>query len=311
MSFSRSRILAALAATVLLWTCTGDRSVGPSSSPVRGAAASVAAPSGQVLVGAGDIARCDRTYDEATAAILDTIPGAVFTVGDNVLGTSSAPPDFTNCYDPSWGRHKARTRPAVGHMEGWSPGYATYVQYFAAAAGDAGKFYYSYDLGSWHVVVLNSNISMAAGSSQEQWLRADLTAHPAQCTLAIWHLPRFSSTSGNGLPVVNASVKPLWDDLYAAGAEIVINAHYEVYERFAPQRADGTADPQLGIRQFTVGTGGIGLNSFAGGTQANSEVHNSGTPGVLKLTLGSTSYAWQFIPIAGFSFNDSGTGACH
>ncbi|HXL35496.1 MAG TPA: PKD domain-containing protein, partial [Gemmatimonadales bacterium] len=272
----------------------------------------VTAPIGaQVLVGAGDIARCDRTNDEATAALLDGIPGAVFTVGDNVMGGSTAPPDFINCYDPSWGRHKARTRPAIGHMEGFSPGSATYTQYFGAAAGDPGKFYYSYDVGSWHVVVLNSTISTAAGSPQEQWLRADLTAHPAQCALAIWHLPRFSSTSGTGLPVVNDAVKPLWDDLYAAGTEVVINAHYEVYERFAPQTSSGAPDPQLGIRQFTVGTGGIGVNSFKSGAAANSEVRNSGTPGVLKLTLAATSYTWQFIPIAGFGFTDSGSGACH
>jgi len=196
-------------------------------------------------------------------------------------------------------------------MEGFSPGSATYTQYFGAAAGDAGKFYYSYDVGSWHVVVLNSNISMSAGSPQELWLRADLTAHPTQCALAIWHLPRFSSTSSSGVPVVNAAVKPLWDDLYAAGAEIVINAHYEVYERFAPQTSSGTADPQLGIRQFTVGTGGIGVNSFKGTAAANSELLNSGTPGVLKLTLAANSYSWQFIPIAGLTFTDSGSGACH
>ena len=319
MSPSRRRVtrlrvmpaLAVLLAIGLLWTCTGDRSVGPGAPPARGIVAATSGTSAQVLVGAGDIARCDRTFDEATASILDTIPGQVFTVGDNVLGSSSAPPDFIDCYNPSWGRHKARTRPAVGHMEGWSPGYATYVQYFGAAAGDSAKFYYSYDLANWHVVVLNSNLSMAVGSTQEQWLKADLAAHPAYCTVAIWHLPRFSSTSSNGLPVVNASVKPLWDDLYAAGATIVLNAHYEVYERFAPQRSDGTADPQLGIRQFTVGTGGIGSNAFNGGTLVNSEVHNTQTPGVLKLTLGSNGYAWQFIPIAGKSFTDSGTGACH
>jgi len=248
----RLRVMPALAVLVgigLLWTCTGDRSVGPGAPPARGIVAATSGTSAQVLVGAGDIARCDRTFDEATASILDTIPGQVFTVGDNVLGSSSAPPDFIDCYNPSWGRHKARTRPAVGHMEGWSPGYATYVQYFGAAAGDSAKFYYSYDLANWHVVVLNSNLSMAVGSTQEQWLKADLAAHPAYCTVAIWHLPRFSSTSSSGLPVVNASVKPLWDDLYAAGATIVLNAHYEVYERFAPQRSDGTADPQLGILQ--------------------------------------------------------------
>src|SRR6266566_2285067 len=303
---------AAIMVAAVLITCTGDRSIGPVGPAGPGlVASSVGSVVGQVLVGAGDIARCDRQNDEATASNLDTIPGGVFTVGDNVLGGSSNPPDFVNCYGPSWGRHKTRTRPTIGHMEGFSPGSATYTQYFGAAAGDAGKFYYSYDVGSWHVVVLNSNISTSAGSPQELWLRADLTAHPTQCALAIWHLPRFSSTSGTGLPVVNAAVKPLWDDLYAAGAEIVINAHYEVYERFAPQTSSGTADPQLGIRQFTVGTGGIGVNSFAGGTAANSEVRNSGTPGVLKLTLAANSYSWQFIPIAGLSFTDSGSGACH
>ncbi|PYP79702.1 MAG: alkaline phosphatase, partial [Gemmatimonadetes bacterium] len=259
------------------------------------------------------IARCDRQNDEATAALVKGIPGTVtvFTVGDNVQGGSTTPPDFVNCYDPSWGAYKDRTRPATGHMEGFSPGSATYWHYFGAAAGDSGKFYYSYDLGSWHVVVLNSNISTLVDSPQEKWLKADLDTHRAQCAVAIWHLPLFSSTSGTGLPVVNADVKPLWDDLYAAGAEIVINAHYEVYERFAPQTSSGTADPQLGIRQFTVGTGGIGVNSFKGGAAANSELRNTGTPGVLKLTLAANSYSWQFIPIAGLTFTDSGSGACH
>ena len=303
-------------AVALLTTCSQDQTVGPASpvGPVGPSSPGISAAvvvSGQVLVGAGDIARCDRTNDEATAAILDTIPGTVFTLGDNVLGGSSSPPNFINCYDPSWGRHKARTRPTDGHMEGFSPGSSSYWQYFGTAAGDSGKFYYSYDLGSWHIVVLNSNISTSAGSPQELWLKSDLAAHPVQCTLAMWHIPRFSSTSSNGLPTVYAAVKPLWDDLYAAGAEIVLNSHYEVYERFAPQKSDGTADPQLGIRQFTVGTGGIGVNSFNGGSQANSEVRNSGTPGVLKLTLGDNGYSWTFIPITGFTFTDSGSGACH
>ena len=304
-----------LVAVALLTTCSQDQPVGPAGAGPAGPGSpgisAAVVVSGQVLVGAGDIARCDRTNDEATAAILDTIPGTVFALGDNVLGSSSSPPNFVNCYDPSWGRHKARTRPSAGHMEGFSPGSSSYWQYFGTAAGDSGKFYYSYDLGAWHIVVLNSNISTSAGSPQELWLKSDLAAHPAQCTLAMWHIPRFSSTSSNGLPTVYAAVKPLWDDLYAAGAEIVLNAHYEVYERFAPQKPDGTADPQLGIRQFTVGTGGIGVNSFNGVTQANSEVHNSGTPGVLKLTLGDNGYAWKFIPIAAFTFTDSGTGSCH
>src|SRR5437899_9203113 len=209
------------------------------------------APVEVVLVGAGDIARCDGQDDEATAALLDSIPGTVITLGDNVYGSSTVSPDFNNCYDPSWGRHKARTRPAAGHMEYWSPGAATYWQYFGAAAGDSGKGYYSYDLGGWHIVVLNSGgntSTMAAGSPQELWLRADLAANTRQCTLAIWHHPRFSS-AGTAL---RPEVQPFWDDLYAAGAELVLNAHYELYERFAPQTPAGVLDLQRGIRQFTV-----------------------------------------------------------
>src|SRR5438552_3412274 len=184
---------AAIMVAAVLITCSGDRTIGPGGLGGPGlVASSVGSVVGQVLVGAGDIARCDRQNDEATASILDTIPGSVFTVGDNVLGGSSNPPDFVNCYDPSWGRHKARTRPTIGHMEGFSPGSATYTQYFGAAAGDPGKFYYSYELGGWH-----------------------------------------------------------------------------------------------------------------------SEVRNSGIPGVLKLTLGSNGYAWQFIPFNGFTFTDAGTGDCH
>lgn len=259
----------------------------------------------QVLVGAGDIARCDATRDEATAAIIDTIPGTVFTAGDNVMEVNNQPPDFINCYDPSWGRFKARTRPAIGHREGFSPGSATYYDYFGAAAGERGKGYYSYDLGAWHVIVLNTALSTAVGSAQELWLKADLAASTKQCTVAIWHVPLFTSTVG-----VNSQIKPLWDDLYAANAELVINAHSEVYERFAPQTPTQVADPVRGIRQITVGTGGISRNTF-GTIMPNSEVRNSGVYGVIKLTLTSTGYSWKFIPIPGYTFTDSGSGTCH
>ncbi len=265
-----------------------------------------APPATVTLVGAGDIARCDRTDDEATANLLDGIPGTVFTIGDNVFGSSTVLPDFNTCYAPSWGRHKARTRPAMGHMEGWSSGATTYYDYFGAAAGERGKGWYSYDLGDWHIIVLNSATAVSAGSTQELWLRADLANTTQRCILAIWHHPRFSSTG----TAVYAAVKPLWDDLYAARADIVLNAHMEVYERFALQTPDGVADPLNGIRQFTVGTGGIGLNTF-GTVQPNSEARSSGTPGVLKLTLGTGTYSWQFVPIAGKTYTDSGSGNCH
>jgi len=264
-----------------------------------------------VLVGAGDIARCDLGDDEATAALLDTIPGTIFTAGDNVYATDSVAADFANCYAPSWGRLRARTRPAVGHMEYWSPGAAAYWHYFGSAAGDSGKGYYSYELGTWHVVVLNTSIDMDVGSAQEQWLRADLAAHPTLCTVAYWHMPRFSSVSYSAGGHVEPTVKPLWDDLYAAGAEVVVNAHYEVYERFAPQTPDGAADPARGIREFIVGTGGIGINRFPTGPLPTSEVRNTGAPGVLRLALDEGGYRWQFVPVGGETFADTGSARCH
>ena len=259
----------------------------------------------RVLVGAGNIARCNRTNDEATAALLDGIEGTVFTAGNGVYARKHVRPNYSRCYHPSWGRHLARTRPATGSLDTWSPGSAAYYNYYGAAAGERGKGYYSYDLGDWHVIVLNSTISMAVGSAQEQWLRADLAASPKQCTVAVWGRPRFSSVAG-----VDSRSRPAWNALYAAGADIVVNAHHGVYERFAPQRPDGTADAVAGIREFIVGTGGISLDRF-GTVRPNSEVRNSATYGVLKLTLSAGSYEWEFVPIAGRTFTDSGSGSCH
>jgi hypothetical protein len=257
-----------------------------------------------VLVGAGNIARCDRLNDERTATLLDGIAGTVFTTGDNILGSSG---DFESCYEPSWGRHRARTRPAPGEREYWIPEAAEYFAYFGSATtGDSGEPYYSYDLGAWHIVVLNSNIDMTATSAQVTWLNADLAATSQPCILAYWHHPRFSSYG----TLKRGVVKPLWDALYAAQADVVLNAHYRHYERFAPQTPAGLVDRERGIRQFTVGTGGEGLH-YAGTPQPTSEAIGSGTYGVLKLTLESASYSWEFIPIPGQTFTDTGTGQCH
>jgi hypothetical protein len=259
-----------------------------------------------VLVGAGDIASCQGSGDEATAELLDGITGTVFALGDNVYN-SGTPSEFSNCYGPSWGRHKARTRPAVGNHEYYTPGASGYFGYFGAKAGDPKKGYYSYDRGSWHVVVLNSNcseVSCAAGSPQERWLENDLAAHPNRCTLAYFHHPRFSSSGDN------PSVAPFWNDLYAAGAEVVLNGHTHNYERFAPQRPDGTRARGRGIREFVVGTGGVGHAAF-GAIRPNSQVRNADTYGVLKLTLHQGSYDWKFVPVAGKTFTDSGTKSCH
>jgi hypothetical protein len=261
-----------------------------------------------VLVGAGDIAGCSTAEDEATAKLLDGIQGTVFTLGDNAYekGTSA---EFANCYGPTWGRHKARTMPSVGNHEYYTPDASGYFGYFGSAVGDPSKGYYSYDRGAWHVVVLNGNcskVTCAAGSPQETWLRADLAAHPSPCTLAYWHAPLYSSGEhGNG-----TYVRPFWKALYQADADVVLNGHDHDYERFAPQDPFGVADPARGIREFVVGTGGRSHYPFVT-VQPNSEVRSTGTSGVLKLTLHQTSYDWEFVPVAGKTFTDSGTSGCH
>jgi hypothetical protein len=258
-----------------------------------------------VLVGAGDIASCSTTADEATASLIDAINGTVFTAGDNAYDNGS-PSDYANCYGPSWGRFKSRTRPAIGNHDYNTPSAAGYFGYYGAAGASNGNAYYSYDAGAWHVVVLDSNIGMTAGSTQETWLRADLAAHPARCTLAIWHHPRFSS----GHHGSSTAVQPLWQALYDAGADLIVSGHDHIYERFAPQTPAGQVDNTRGIREFVVGTGGAGLYQFEH-PAPNSEVKNNTTHGVLKLTLTATGYSWQFIPVAGSTFTDSGSASCH
>jgi hypothetical protein len=264
-----------------------------------------------VFVGAGDISACNHDRDEATAKLLDDIGGTVFTLGDNVYpdGTLS---EYEDCYDPTWGRHKDRTHPSPGNHEYNTAGAAGYYEYFGAAASplDANcisncKGYYSYDLGTWHIIVLNSEISMSTGSDQETWLRADLAANPSTCTLAYWHKPLFSS-GGEG---EKTSTRPLWQALYDYDADVVLNGHNHMYERFAPQDPNREADPGRGIREFVVGTGGAGLSSIAS-IMENSEVADNTSWGVLKLTLHPTSYDWEFIPVPGKTFTDSGSANC-
>lgn len=270
---------------------------------ISGFGSVLAQTSDPVFVGAGDIAVCSRIQDEETAKLLDNIAGTVFTLGDNAYpdGTLS---QFNDCYDPSWGRHKSRTKPVPGNHDYHVSGAAGYFDYFGAAAGDRSKGYYSYDLGAWHIIALNSEIAQGAGSVQEQWLRTDLASNPSVCTLAYWHKPRFSSGQhGN-----NTASQALWRALYEHRADVVLNGHDHTYERFAPQDPSGQADPN-GIREFVVGTGGVALYPFPT-IQPNSEVRNNIAHGVLKLTLHATSYDWQFVPIAGQTFTDSGTADC-
>lgn len=264
-----------------------------------------------VLVGAGDIAACGDQFsgDEATAALLDTISGTVVTLGDNVYPSGSAD-QFAQCYAPSWGRQKARTRPVPGNHDYLTSNATPYFQYFGSSAGEADKGYYSYDLGTWHIIALNSNCGNIggcnAGSTEYKWLVADLVAHPARCTLAYFHHPRFSS----GPHGDNTFVQSLWQALYDAGADVILGGHDHDYERFAPQTPAGALDEQRGMREFVVGSGGYSHYAF-GTPAANSEVRNDDTYGVLKLTLHESSYHWQFIPVAGGTFTDAGEGMCH
>jgi hypothetical protein len=243
-----------------------------------------------------------------TAALLDGIEGTVFTAGDNAYDDGTAE-EFAACYHDTWGRHKARTRPAPGNHD-WQDDLAGYFDYFGdAARGPDGDSWYSYDLGTWHVIVLDSECRKVGGcdadSRQGRWLADDLAASEAGCTVAIWHKPRFSSGEhGN-----DASVGPFWTGLYRAGADVVINGHDHDYERFAPQDPDGDEDRVRGIRQFVVGTGGRYLRRF-GDPVANSELRAAITHGVFKMTLREGAYDWEFVPASG-DFSDRGTAFCH
>lgn len=263
-----------------------------------------------VLVGAGDISSCDNNNDAATAALLDSIDGTVFTAGDNVYDNGKMS-EFLDCYGPTWGKYKSRTRPTPGNHDYGTGGASDYFAYFGSAAGTAGKGYYSYDLGSWHIVSLNSNCLAAGGcdtnSEQGKWLESDLKAASSTCTLAVMHHPRFSSGSKHGN---NEEVQPLWQILYNNKADVVIAGHEHLYERFDPQDPMGTFDEKSGIVEFVVGTGGKDLYSF-GVTKPNSAVRDNKTFGVLKLTLGKNSYSWDFIPVIGSEFTDSGFNYCH
>lgn len=256
-----------------------------------------------VFVGAGDIALCtpDGRHEE-TARLLDRISGTVFALGDNVYPSGSAE-QYRDCYDRTWGRHRGRTRPVAGNHEYDIAGASPYFEYFGPSAGPYGLGYYSFDLGTWHIVALNSSIPVSDGSAQGAWLRADLSASRAKCTLAYWHHPRFSS----GPHGDQGQMRKFWQILHDAGADIVLSAHDHTYERFAPQDPDGLPDAARGIRQFVVGTGGARPYDFTT-VRANSEVRLS-TLGVLKLTLSGGRYEWEFVSVSGPS--DFGAALCH
>jgi hypothetical protein len=246
--------------------------------------------------------------------VVDAGYAAVLVLGD-IQYEDGAYWKFLQSYDRSWGRVKAITRPAVGNHEYLTPDAAGYFQYFGAAAGQPGLGYYSYDLGTWHLIALNSQCNKGgrcgAGSQQETWLREDLATHPRRCMLAYWHDPRFSSGQHGG----SRQMAVIWNDLVAAGVDVVLAGHNHVYERFEPLGAAALATEEpspspTGIRQFVVGTGGKNVTRFTQPPLPGETVRNDQTYGVLRLTLRPDSYEWRFVPESGKTFTDSGSGRC-
>ncbi len=282
----------------------------PAASASPAPAGSSAAASAVTLVGAGDIGVCGSSHDEDTAALVESMPGSIFTLGDNAYDQGTEP-QFRDCFGSSWGRFKDRIAlPVPGNHEYETADAAGYLAYFGSAAAPDGQTWYSRDLGGWHVVVLDATCDRApggcaAGSPQVAWLRADLAASGARCTLALWHQPRFSS----GFHGNDAAVAAFWDALSAAGADLVLNGHDHDYERFAPQAPDGIADPGRGITEMVVGTGGAALRPFEG-TRANSVARSASAYGVISLTLTADGWSSRFASTDG-SFSDVASGACH
>jgi hypothetical protein len=262
-----------------------------------------------VILAAGDIGYCtvgqSPNGPEQTAAVLRRERGTpVLTLGDNAY-LEGSPLEFGTCFDPTWGVEKARLRPAPGNHDYASGSPAGYFGYFGAAAGAPTRGYYSFDVGDWHIVSLNSNIDAATGSAQDLWLRDDLTKSARQCVLAYWHHPVFTSSPRGD----NAKMRDIWRTLDEFRVSVILNGHEHNYERFAKQNADGVANPVTGIRQFIVGTGGIFLTS-ASPTHVNSDAFDSDNLGVLKLTLSSNHYAWEFLAVAPGLNVDAGASTC-
>ena len=300
----RARFAALLVAALLLLP-----------APAGTRSAFTQAASSWTIVGAGDIAVCGANQrDSATAVLVAGIlaghPNATaFTAGDNVYPDGSST-NFGNCYQPTWGAFRSRTRPVPGNHDYYNnPGAAGYFGYFGRRAGPQGRGWYRFDAGTWRVYALTSECRKRSRCYRRQyaWLKADLTSYPHQCVLAIWHRPRFSSGAGHGS---STRMAPVFRLLYQKDAEIVISGHDHGYERFAPTDPTGAINAAGGLRQWVVGTGGASLYGFGAALPA-SEVRDATSHGLLRLDLHPGAYDWQFLPIAGDDFTDSGTGTCH
>jgi hypothetical protein len=292
-----------------LWRSAAVAALVAATAPVHAATYTVYA--------AGDIARCAHpdTRWSGAAGTADLVAGllaqdpnaAVLTLGDHTYPVGAAS-EFAACYAPTWGRFKDRTWPTPGNHEYYTPGAKPYFDYFGDRAGPG---YYSVQMGSWHVILLNSQASGEAAAAQLAWLKDDLARHPARCTLAYWHVPLYSS--GGHRP--DRRMRAAWQMLYDAGAELVLSGHDHEYERFAPQDANGKRDPARGMRQFVVGTGGAESTPFIF-FQPHAEARDSNVDGVLRLRLHDDSYDWTFLPAArrgpdNGALPDHGTASCH
>jgi Calcineurin-like phosphoesterase len=300
-------VLGGVALSALIMMVAAPQTSGTTSDPVIAAAGDIACDE---RPGKAETTTSSTCQQAATAAVVTSLhPAAVLAIGDEQYPSATLA-QFMASYDRTWGAFKNITHPAPGNHEYETPNARGYFDYFGASAGPQETGYYSFELGGWHLIALNGNCSAIggcqSGSAQERWLAADLAAHPAACTIAYWHQPRFSS----GVHHSDRTYQALWQDLYAAHADVVLAGHDHDYERFAPQDPQGRADPKAGIREFVVGTGGKSHYPFTL-TENNSEVRNDESFGVLSLTLHAHGYDWRFIPAAGSRLQDAGSGACH
>jgi Calcineurin-like phosphoesterase len=265
-----------------------------------------------VLLAAGDIGDCATQGDEATAGLLAEHPEATIAVLGDAAYPHGTAGDFERCFAPSWGRFRDRMRPATGNHEHATPKARGYARYFGTRGGPPGSYRYSYELGAWHVVVLDSDCWRVGGcdldDAQARWMRVDLRSHRRRCTMAYWHRPPFSS-GRYGDPAATERVRALWQVAVREGVDVVLTAHEHSYERHAPMDADGARDPG-GTRLFIVGTGGGNLRPYRDPPLPTTEVRNDDTWGLLRLELRPDGYDWRFIPVEGRTFTDRGSGTC-
>jgi hypothetical protein len=308
-----------IAIVVLLLTGLGSavalpRLLPPVGPADPGSAAPDASPSAvvgaNVFVGAGDVGVCDSDWDSKTGALIEPIPGTVFMLGDGAYDNGTVQ-EFADCYGRAWGSFRDRTYPVAGNHEWYTEKAGGYFGYFGERAGSPTRDWYSMDLAGWHIIFLDSECGHVDGCGQEsaqgKWLAADLAkTDPAACVMALWHHPRWSSGHHGNDP----RTEYFWRLLYANGADVVLNGHEHLYERYVPIDPNGAPDRKAGLTEFIVGTGGAPLRRIVK-LNPTSAVHDSKTHGVLRLTLHADSYDWAFVPVAGSSFTDSGTGQCH